>query len=372
MKTIRRLLAVLAVMFWGSAQADYALNLPVGVTETSREIHDLHMLILWICVAIGVVVYGLMTYSIIHHRKSKGAVAAKFHENTKLEILWTVIPFVILFAMAVPATRVMIKAYDASAADMSIKVTGYQWKWRYTYQEEGIDFFSTLDAASNNARQLGSGINPETIPNYLLNVDNPMVIPINKKVRILLTSADVIHAWWIPEFGWKKDAIPGFVTDGWINVEKPGIYRGQCTELCGRDHGFMPIVVVAKTEEEYKAWVREQTANKETKKADANKTYTMPELMAKGKTVYDSNCAACHMPGGEGISGTFPAIKGSPVANGPLAEHIKLVVKGQKAMPAFGGTLAPDELAAVVVYQRNSFGNSKGELVQPADIQKQQ
>lgn len=372
MKTIRRLLAVLAVMLGGSAHADYALNLPVGVTETSREIHDLHMLILWICVAIGVLVYGLMTYSIMYHRKSKGAVPAKFHENTKLEIVWTLIPFVILFAMAVPATRVMIKAYDASAADMSIKVTGYQWKWRYTYQEDGLDFFSSLDAESNRARQIGSGINPETVPHYLLNVDNPMVIPVNKKIRILLTAADVLHAWWVPEFGWKKDAIPGFVTDGWIKVEKPGTYRGQCAELCGRDHGFMPIVVIAKTDEEYKVWVEEQKAKAVVKKADANKTYTMAELMEKGKAVYDSNCAACHMPNGDGMPGAFPAIKGSPVANGPVDDHIKLVAKGRNAMPAFDEVLADDEIASVVVYQRNSFGNSKGELVQPADIQKQQ
>ncbi|NJD05607.1 MAG: cytochrome c oxidase subunit II [Methylococcaceae bacterium] len=268
MKIIRVLLAVIGLALGANAQANYALNLPVGVTETSREIHDLHMLILWICVGIGVVVYGVMVYSIMHHRKSKGVTPATFHENTKLEIVWTIIPFLILLSMAIPATKVMIKTYDTSKADMSIKVTGYQWKWRYTYLEEGIDFFSALDANSNRARQLGAKIDPASVDHYLLNVDHPLVIPVNKKIRILITSADVIHSWWVPEFGWKKDAIPGFVTDGWVKVDKPGIYRGQCTELCGRDHGFMPIVVEAKTEEQYKQWVAQQTAKKEAAAID--------------------------------------------------------------------------------------------------------
>lgn len=372
MKIRKQLLAGFALALWGEAHADYALNLPVGVTETSRDIHDLHMLILWICVAIGVLVYGLMAYSIMHHRKSKGAVPAQFHENTKLEIVWTLIPFLILFGMAVPATQVMIKAYDTGASDMTIKVTGYQWKWRYTYLDEGIDFFSTLDAKSNEARQLGSKINPATVDHYLLNVDHPLVVPVNKKIRILLTAADVLHAWWVPEFGWKKDAIPGFVTDGWIKVEKPGIYRGQCAELCGRDHGFMPIVVIAKTESEYRQWVAEQKAQKEEKKVDVSKAMSVDELIAKGREVYKSNCAACHMPEGEGLPGTFPAIKGSSVALGPLDDHVKLVVRGKGAMPAFGDILNDAEIAAVVTYQRNGLGNNKGDSIQPADLQAHQ
>jgi cytochrome c oxidase subunit 2 len=370
-KIAKQLLAGLALAFWGKAQADYTLNLPVGVTETSREIHDLHMLILWICVAIGVFVYGMMIYSIMHHRKSKGAVPAQFHENPKLEILWTLIPFLILFAMAVPATQVMIKAYDTSAADMTIKVTGYQWKWRYTYLDDGIDFFSSLDAKSNEARQLGSKVDPSTVDHYLLNVDHPMVVPVNKKIRVLLTAADVLHAWWVPEFGWKQDAIPGFVTDGWIKVERPGTYRGQCAELCGRDHGFMPIVVIAKTEDEYKQWVAEQKAKKEVTQADTGKTYTMEQLMTKGKEVYNGNCAACHMPGGEGMPGNFPAIKGSAVATGPIGEHVKLVLKGKGAMPAFEEMLEATDVAAVVTYQRNAFGNDKGDMIQPSEIQAQ-
>ncbi len=377
MKKTLQLLAGLGLTLRGVAHAETgsgtgvgwgALNLPAGVTETSHDIHDLHMLILWICVGIGILVYGILIYSLIHHRKSKGAVPATFHENAKLEIVWTIIPFLILLSMAIPATKVMIKAYDTGASDMTIKVTGYQWKWRYTYLDEGIDFFSSLDAKSNAARQLGSRIDPASVEHYLLNVDHPLVIPANKKIRILLTAADVLHAWWVPEFGWKKDAIPGFVTDGWIKVEKPGVYRGQCAELCGRDHGFMPIVVIVKTEEEYKQWVAEQKAKADAGKLDISKTFTKDELMAKGKEVYDSNCAACHMPEGQGMPGTFPAIKGSAVAAGPIDNHVKLVVKGKGGMPGFADQLNDAETAAVVTYQRNAFGNNKGDMIQPAEI----
>ncbi|MFM8331876.1 MAG: cytochrome c oxidase subunit II [Candidatus Methylumidiphilus sp.] len=383
MKKTKQLLAGLGLALWGQAFAATgsscdaagkgwgALNLPAGCTETSRDIHDLHMMIMWICVGIGVLVYGILIYSLIHHRKSKGVTPATFHENHKLEIVWTIIPFLILIAMAVPATKVMMKVYDTSASDLTIKVTGYQWKWRYTYMNEGIDFFSALDAKSNACRQLGSGCDPSTVEHYLLNVDNPLVIPANKKIRILLTAADVLHAWWVPEFGWKKDAIPGFVTDGWIKVDKPGVYRGQCAELCGRDHGFMPIVVIVKTEDEYNKWVAEQKGAQDANKADAGKTLTLDELNAKGKEVYAANCAACHMAEGQGMPGAFPAIKGSPVALGPIDQHIKLVLKGKGAMPAFADQLDAVALAAVVTYQRNGFGNGKGDAVQPAEIQAQ-
>jgi len=380
-KKTLQLLAGLWSVLWGVAIAETgsgtgvgwgALNMPVGVTPLSHDIHDLHMKILWICVGIGVLVYGILIYSLIHHRKSKGVEPAKFHENTKLEIAWTIIPFLILIAMAIPATQAMIKVYDTENSVMTIKVTGYQWKWRYEYLTDGlgkgIDFFSSLDAKSNEARQLGSKIDPTTVEHYLLNVDNPLVIPANKKIRVLLTAADVLHAWWVPEFGWKKDAIPGFVTDGWINVEKPGIYRGQCAELCGRDHGFMPIVVVVKTEEDFKKWVDEQKAKQDAGKLDPSKTLTMDELMSKGKEVYASNCAACHGAEGEGM-GAFPAIKGSKVATGPLSDHVKLVLNGKATMPAFKEQLNDVETAAVVTYQRNGFGNNKGDSIQPADIQ---
>jgi cytochrome c oxidase subunit 2 len=358
------------------AYAEYALNLTEGVTEVSRDIHDLHMLIMWICVIIGVVVYGLIVYSIVHHRKSKGVVPATFHENTRLEIIWTVIPFLILLAMAIPATKVMLKAYDTSGADMSIKVTGYQWKWKYEYLGEGVSFFSTLDAKSNEARQLGATLDPASVPNYLLNVDNPLVIPVGKKIRFLFTGADVIHSWWVPALGWKKDTIPGFVTDAWAKVEQPGVYRGQCTELCGRDHGFMPIVVVAKSEADYQKWLAGQKgkgeADQKQAAADAAKTFSMDELVAKGKDVYNANCASCHQAGGEGIPGAFPAITNSASAKGPIDEHVKLVLKGKGSMmPAFQSTLKPAEIAAVVTFQRNGLGNSQGDMVQPSQVSAQ-
>jgi cytochrome c oxidase subunit 2 len=369
---IKRLLAGLGLALWGDVQADYTLNLTEGVTEISHDVHDLHMFILWICVAIGIVVYGLMIYSIVYHRKSKGVVPAEFHENTKLEIIWTIIPFLILLSMAVPATKVMIKAYDTSGADMTVKVTGYQWKWRYEYLDDGLDFFSTLDAKSNEARQIGSKTNPVSVDHYLLNVDNPLVIPVNKKIRFLFTGADVIHSWWVPALGWKKDTIPGFITDAWATVEKPGVYRGQCAELCGRDHGFMPIVVIAKTDEEYKQWVAGQKAKTESAKAEVTKSFTMDELMAKGKETYNANCAGCHQVNGEGIPGTFPAIKNSPVATGPVDEHLKVVLKGKgQMMPGFEDMLNPVEVAAVVTYQRNAFGNNKGDSVQPSAVKAQ-
>ena len=403
MKKLRTLLAVAGMMSVGEAFADYTLNLTEGVTELSRDIHDLHMLIFWICVAIGVLVYGLLVYSLVNHRKSKGVVPAQFHENTKLEILWTVIPFLILLGMAIPATKVMIKTYDVSGADMTIKVTGYQWKWKYDYLDEGVSFFSTLDAKSNRARQLNSGINPATVDNYLLDVDHPLVIPVGKKIRFLFTGADVIHSWWVPDLGWKKDTIPGFVTDGWAKVEKPGIYRGQCTELCGRDHGFMPIVVIAKTEAEYLAWLAEQRAGKAAKADDsddeapatathseaspapATETTTeapaavsvsppapaadKAELMAVGQKVYESHCLNCHQAQGEGIPGLFPAIAHSAVVNGPIADHVKLVLNGKPPlMASFRNILTPEEIAAVVTYQRNAFGNSTGDVVQASDV----
>lgn len=263
---IRLLLAVVLSLQALAAQADYRLNIPVGPTETSRAIYDFHMYAIWVCVAIGVVVFGVMFYSIIHFRKSKHPVPAGFHENTVLEIVWTVIPVLILVGLAVPATKALIRIEDTSGAEMTIKVTAYQWKWHYEYPEEGIQFFSSLDEASDRARQLGSDLAPEKVANYLLEVDHPLVVPINKRIRFLITSADVIHAWWVPAFGWKKDAIPGYVNAGWVTIEKPGIYRGQCTELCGRDHAYMPIVVKAVTEEEYKSWVAQWKQRQETLK----------------------------------------------------------------------------------------------------------
>lgn len=255
-RALWRLLAIAVGLGVSPTFASYGeLNMPVGVTETSSSVYDLHMIILWICVIIGIVVFGAMAYSMYAHRKSKGVTPATFHESTTLEIIWTVIPFAILVVMAIPATTTLVDMYDTSDAEVTVKVTGYQWKWEYEYVEDGVRFFSTLSADSNVARQLGSGVDPTTVDNYLLDVDKPLVIPAGKKVRFLLTASDVIHAWWVPEFGWKKDAIPGFINEAWTKVDKPGTYRGVCAELCGRDHGFMPIVVEVKPEAEYKQWL---------------------------------------------------------------------------------------------------------------------
>lgn len=242
----------------GTAAAEWGLNLPEGVTEISREVFELHMRIFWICVVIGVLVFGVMFFSVFKHRKAAGAKAAQFHHSTTVEVIWTVIPFVILIVMAIPAADTLLKMENTQNAEMTVKITGYQWKWRYDYEGEGVGYYSTLDAESNKVRQTGSNLNPADVEHYLLNVDRPLVIPEDTKIRLLVTAADVIHAWWVPDFAVKKDAIPGFVNETWVKVDEPGTYRGQCAELCGRDHGFMPIVVIVKTKEDYAKWLAEQ------------------------------------------------------------------------------------------------------------------
>lgn len=371
MKKIQQLFACLSLLVVGleSAQAEYALNLKEGVTRISNDVYDLHMLILWICVVIGVAVFGVMFYSIYYHRKSMGHKAAHFHENTKVEIIWTIIPTLILVGMAIPATKTLIEMDDISEPDMTIKVTGWQWKWEYEYLDSGLRFFSTLDAESNKARQPGSGIDPTTIKNYLLEVDKPLVIPTNKKIRMLFTAADVLHSWWVPDFGWKKDNVPGFINDAWLNVEKPGVYRGQCAELCGKDHGFMPIVVIAMAEAEYNAWIEQQQAEL-VKEADAaNREWSTEELIAKGEAVYQSNCVSCHMADGAGLAGTFPALKGSTIVTGEIDQEIELVMNGKGMMPAFGRMLNATDMASVITYTRNALTNKVGDSVQPSTLQ---
>ncbi|MBB6093109.1 cytochrome c oxidase subunit 2 [Povalibacter uvarum] len=250
--------SVMACLPVGAALAAWDLNMPVGVTELSRDIHGLHMLIFWICVIIAFAVFGMMIYSIVKFRHSQGAVPAKFDHSTRAEIVWTIIPVAILVGMAIPAAETLIRIEDTRNSELTIKVTGYQWKWQYEYLDQKVSFFSTLARDSDAARQLDSGIDPQTVEHYLLNVDKPLVVPEDTKVRVLLTSADVIHAWWVPAFGMKKDAIPGFVNELWFNAEEPGIYRGQCAELCGRDHGFMPVVVDVRPKAEYEAWLKAQ------------------------------------------------------------------------------------------------------------------
>ncbi|MDP2098969.1 MAG: cytochrome c oxidase subunit II [Methylobacter sp.] len=371
MKKKKQLFAglVLMALGLGTAQADYTLNLMKGVTKVSNDIYDLHMLILWICVFIGIGVFGTMFYSIYHHRKSKGHKAAQFHENTTVEIIWTIIPTLILIGMAIPATKAMIELDDVQESDMSIKVTGHQWKWEYEYLDNGIRFFSSLDEASNKARQMDSGIDPRSVPHYLLNVDKPLVIPTKKKIRFVFTSADVIHSWWVPDLGWKKDTNPGFINESWTSVDKPGTYRGQCTELCGKDHGFMPIVVIAMDEPDYNVWVEQQKAAALAEASSADKTWSTEELVAKGQSLYETNCASCHMADGAGLAGTFPAITKSPVVTGDINAQVNLMLNGKGMMPAFGKILSAVDFAAVVTYTRNGLGNSVGDSIQPSAIQ---
>ncbi len=266
MINMRKILAFIIVAFPSLSYAAWEVNMPRGVTPTSEIAYDIHMLMFWITVVIGVIVFGAMIYSIIYHRKSVGHQPANFHESTKVEVVWTVIPFIILVACAVPATKALIMMEDTSDAEVTLKVTGYQWMWEYEYLEDGVNFFSKIDNKSNNARRLNSGVNVNEVDHYLRNVDNEVVLPTNTKVRILMTASDVIHAWWVPELGGKKDAIPGFINELWVNIKEPGVYRGQCAELCGKDHGFMPIVVRAVPAIEYKKWVSLQKENRVAEK----------------------------------------------------------------------------------------------------------
>lgn len=409
---------VLMLAGLGVRAEDSAYNLPEGVTRTSHEVYDLHMMVFWVCAGIGVVVFGAMLIAIFRFRKAAGAKAAQFHESTTLEVAWTIVPVIILVAMAIPAAKTLVRMSDTSDPQMSIKITGYQWKWQYNYLQDGFSFFSMLSKSSDQASQLNSGIDPASVPNYLRDVDHPLVVPTGEKIRLLITSDDVIHSWWMPDFGGKTDANPGFVNLAWINVDAPGVYRGACAELCGRWHGFMPIVVVAKAPADYQAWVNAMkaangkyvspydgsledngspvvfsdtnynnvmgspapAANKPAAAAPvpaqavasapaAAPAWDMATAMARGKQVYDANCASCHMPDGKGNPELgAKAIAGGEIPNGPLAAHIALVLKGKGIMPAWGAMLSNEDLAAVITYERNAFGNHKGDLVKPEDI----
>ena len=349
------------------AKAEWGVNMTEGVTEISQSIYDLHMLIFWICVGIGVVVFGVMFYVMFKHRKSKGAVAAQFDESVTLEWLWTVIPTIILIAMAVPATKTLVEMYDASDAQVDIKITGYQWKWQYDYLGEDVSFFSNLSTSRDavyNKEEKGE--------NYLLEVDKEVVIPTGQKVRFLITSNDVIHAWWVPEFAVKKDAIPGYVNESWVNVPvgQEGVYRGQCAELCGVDHGFMPIVVRAVSQSDYATWLDEQRAEKEAAALAALGDYSFDELMTTGAEVYAGRCAACHGQNGEGMGSMFPPMVGSDIVLNDVDKHIDILINGVagSAMQSFAEQLTDVEIAAVITYERNAWGNDTGDIVTPRDI----
>lgn len=342
------------------------VNMAKGVTEVGAQIYDLHMLIFWICVVIGVAVFAVMLYSIFYHRKSRGVTPATFHESTKVEVLWTIIPFFILIGMAVPATSTLLEVYNNDDAELDILVTGYQWKWKYEYLDENgenVSFFSNL-ATSQEAIY---NTEPKDA-NYLLEVDEPLVIPTNTKVRFLVTANDVIHSWWVPEIAVKRDAIPGFINETWTNIPKEGIYRGQCTELCGAYHGFMPVVVHAVSPDEFSAWLDAKRSAGAAEAALAEQEMSLSDLLARGEQVYGGQCLACHGANGEG--GVGNAIAGSAVALGDISKHLEVGIKGVSgtAMQAFGGQLSDVDMAAVITYQRNAFGNNTGDVVQPADV----
>ena len=365
---MRTLVGMTVLLLTGLAAAD-ELNLRVGVTDISRQVYDLHMIIFLICVAIGVVVFGVLFWSVFNHRKSRGVEPATFHDSTKLELAWTIVPTIILIVMAIPATQVLIAMYDTGGEDMSIEVRGYQWKWQYKYLDDDynntLSFFSVMSTPREEI--YNQSLKGE---NYLLQVDEHLRIPTNRKVRFLITAEDVIHAWWVPDFGIKRDAVPGMLNELWTIVEEPGIYRGQCTELCGKDHGFMPIVVEVMPEAEFDAWYASKVSLDMARQETMGDALTHEELMAQGESVYGTYCASCHLANGEGVVPVFPAIAGSAIAQGPKGEHLDLVINGVagSAMQAFGRQLDPAQLASVVHYQRNAFGNDVGDMTQPQDV----
>ncbi|TVU87186.1 cytochrome c oxidase subunit II [Vreelandella titanicae] len=358
------LMAIFLTVNESQAQSN-GWNMPVGVTDVSSDIYGLHMTIFWICVVIGVVVFGAMFYSLFRYRHSKGAKAAHFHEHTSVEVLWTAIPILILVGMAVPATATLKNMYDASDAELDVMITGQQWRWRYEYLGEDVAFTSNMSTPRTQIS--GEEARGE---HYLLEVDEPLVLPINRKVRFLMTSDDVIHSWWVPDLAVKQDTIPGFINENWVKINEPGIYRGQCAELCGIDHGFMPVVVHAVEEEEFESWLAERKEAAEQEAMGVDREWEMAELVERGESVYQSICSSCHQAEGQGSPPAFPALANNEQLLSDVDWHLDKVVNGVSgaAMPAFRSTLNPVEIAAVVTYTRNAWGNDTGEVVQPSAV----
>jgi cytochrome c oxidase subunit 2 len=374
LRRIKSLAVMIGLISHQSARAavdQWQMNMHKGVTPLSHEMYELHMIAIIVCAIIGLVVFGAMFYSLIHHRKSRGYTPASFHDNSRLEILWSIIPFLILIGLAIPSTKVLMRLEDSSDSDVTIKVVGYQWKWQYQYLDQGISFFSNLATPYEqiqNQQPKGQW--------YLLEVDKPLVVPVNKKIRFLVTSNDVIHSWWVPALGIKRDAMPGFMYEAWARVEKPGVYRGQCAELCGLNHAYMPIVVKAVSDEEFAKWVagqtkvRDQYAELENQPA-AQVKMTRSELITLGKQKYEQVCAACHRADGKGLPPVYPPLKGSSVAVGrPTNRHIDIILNGVPgtAMQAFKDQLTDQEVAAITTYERNAWDNNTNDEIQPADV----
>lgn len=368
------------------AFANLEFNLPEGVTSTSHDVYALHMTVIWVCCVIGFLVFGAMIYSILFHQKSKKRKPAVFHEKLWLEITWTVIPFLILVVLAIPATRVLAHMNNYELSDLSIKVTGYQWKWRYEYLDQDIHFFSNISTPLEEIQ----GKKPKN-PHYLQEVDHPLVVPIHKKIRFLVTSNDVLHSWSVPYLAIKREAVPGFINETWTRINRPGIYHGQCSELCGINHAYMPIVVIALSEKGFEEWLQQQKGVIPPKAPPTSKpvsspsktispsatiypvTKPLPEIMKEGEKLYLSTCAACHQPTGEGVPPTFPALKGSAIVKGPLSAHMNRVLNGKPgtAMPAFRDQFNDEELAAILTYERNAWGNNTGITVTPLMVKQQ-
>lgn len=362
------LLAGLLAMFAGVANAAWEISLQEPVTALARRVYDLHTLLTWVIGVIFVGVFAVVAYSLVFHRKSKGHKAADFHDNTTVEIAWTIVPTLILIAIAFPATTTLVQMRDTSQPDLTVKVTGYQWKWGYEYvtgDAAGVKYMSVLSTPRDQIENKA----PKG-EHYLLEVDHPLVVPVGKKVRLLLTASDVIHNWSVPAFAVKTDAVPGFLRDTWFRADKEGTYRGQCSELCGKDHGFMPVVVEVVSAEKYAAWAANQKKAMAAVADDPAKVWKLDELVARGEKVYTANCAACHQPNGLGLPPAFPGLDGSKIVKGPKAAHIDMVLKGKPgtAMAAFGAQLSDTDIAAVVAYERNAWNNKLGEVIQPAEV----
>jgi cytochrome c oxidase subunit 2 len=350
----------------------FGLNMHYGVTASAHEAYRLHMLVFWVCVVIGVAVFSVMVWSLLRHRRARGAIAAHFAGSTRVEIAWTVIPVLILVAIAIPATSALLAINALPKPDLTVDIHGSQWKWHYRYVDHDVAFNSNLKDNSRTASRKGATVSPETVPYYLRDVDQPLVLPVREHILLRITSDDVIHSWWVPDLGFKRDAIPGFINEADIVIDQPGTYRGQCAELCGAGHAFMPIVVQAVSAQQFAAWLAREKKEEAAEGVQATAPWSREVAMSEGKKLFDSVCAACHQTDGKGIPGAFPPLDGSAVVNGPLQAHLKFVIHGSPRNPVmrpFGKEMNDRQLAAVLTFERNSWSNHTGDLVTPEQVE---